>query len=355
MLVRLGMKVCLEEYDDQISVVETFSSGEEAEKYFCEKTADVLITDIRLTGESGLELIEKVRLSHTNMLILVLSCYEDFSYARKAMELGVDKYMLKHELSDDDLPKEVMKLVAGRKKVSYTSEVEKNKEEKGISGEFAEDNLFSMGYLILRGESDISNAGRNQVDLKLLAEIVQKILNIFSLGECYLRREEEIFLIFSFDRKFSQEERRKRVTDFYENLRQNIRNYFDRNLYLVLSDEFQDPSEVRPTFEQLKMDAASVFYFDDSVLLFQENIQKKSRECPKFSLEKQQGLDSMWFQKEKKHLNSFFQEAKRNLAKPQELKILIVKYFCDLEYVLKTDYGSDFLEKILQKRYFRII
>lgn len=86
-----------------MKVSATFSSAEAAADFFDKHTADVLISDIRLTGMSGLELIEKIKPNHKNMLIVVLSCYEDFSYARRAYEIGVDKYILKHELVEDEL------------------------------------------------------------------------------------------------------------------------------------------------------------------------------------------------------------------------------------------------------------
>ena len=98
MLVRLGMKMCLDEYSAELKVAAAFGSGEDAEHYFRQNTADVLITDIRLTGETGLDLIRHLKYQMTHMAVNVLCCYEDFSYARSAIELGGGKYMLKHAL-----------------------------------------------------------------------------------------------------------------------------------------------------------------------------------------------------------------------------------------------------------------
>ena len=91
MLVRIGMKMCISEYDPKLTVEEDFASGEEALEYFRYHTADVLVTDIRLGGMTGLELIRQLKSSHAQMermVTIILSCYEDFSYAKEAIALG---------------------------------------------------------------------------------------------------------------------------------------------------------------------------------------------------------------------------------------------------------------------------
>ena len=44
------------------------------------------------------------------MLFVVLSCYEDFSYAQKAMEFGATRYLLKQELDEEELPDLLLRL-----------------------------------------------------------------------------------------------------------------------------------------------------------------------------------------------------------------------------------------------------
>ena len=56
---------------------------------------DVLITDIRMPFMDGLSLCRIVREEFPDIKILILSGYDDFEYARKAIEIGVDEYMTK--------------------------------------------------------------------------------------------------------------------------------------------------------------------------------------------------------------------------------------------------------------------
>jgi CheY-like chemotaxis protein len=57
--------------------------------------ADMLITDIRMPGCSGLELIEQVRKQSPKIKIIIISGYANFEYAQRALKDGVNDYLLK--------------------------------------------------------------------------------------------------------------------------------------------------------------------------------------------------------------------------------------------------------------------
>ncbi|THF75247.1 response regulator transcription factor [Cohnella fermenti] len=56
---------------------------------------DLLVTDIRMPGLSGLELIERVRERRPGMKFVILSGYNDFELVRKAATLGIENYLIK--------------------------------------------------------------------------------------------------------------------------------------------------------------------------------------------------------------------------------------------------------------------
>lgn len=56
---------------------------------------DILITDIRMPFMDGLELCRQVSRTMPWVYIIILSGYDDFSYAREAISLGVNEYLLK--------------------------------------------------------------------------------------------------------------------------------------------------------------------------------------------------------------------------------------------------------------------
>lgn len=70
-------------------------SALEALEIFKYKKIDVLITDIRMPAMSGLELSEKVSASYVHTVIVILSGYSDFQYAKTAMKYGIRHYITK--------------------------------------------------------------------------------------------------------------------------------------------------------------------------------------------------------------------------------------------------------------------
>ncbi len=69
--------------------------GELALPLIREKRPDVLITDIRMPFMDGLDLSRLVLQEFPQMKIIIISGYDDFEYARQAINLGVERYLLK--------------------------------------------------------------------------------------------------------------------------------------------------------------------------------------------------------------------------------------------------------------------
>ena len=56
---------------------------------------DILLADVRMQGMSGLELVEQARTLNPELYCIVISSYEDFDHAQRAMRAGVEEYLLK--------------------------------------------------------------------------------------------------------------------------------------------------------------------------------------------------------------------------------------------------------------------
>lgn len=71
------------------------SDGEVALPLIAKTRPDVLITDIKMPFMDGLALSAMVRDEFPEIKIVIISGYDDFEYAKKAIELGVSEYILK--------------------------------------------------------------------------------------------------------------------------------------------------------------------------------------------------------------------------------------------------------------------
>jgi two-component system response regulator YesN len=81
----------------------TASSGEEALELVRTHRPRIVITDLKMPGMGGLELIRRLRSEGHACVVLVLSNYDDFDSVRTALVQGADDYMLKVNISAETL------------------------------------------------------------------------------------------------------------------------------------------------------------------------------------------------------------------------------------------------------------
>lgn len=78
-----------------ISIVAVCKNGLEAYEAILDESPDLVLTDIRMPGLNGLEMIERLRSAKCDLCFIILSGYRDFEYARQAIALGVTQYLTK--------------------------------------------------------------------------------------------------------------------------------------------------------------------------------------------------------------------------------------------------------------------
>ena len=82
----------------------TAVNGEEALDHLRKEPFDILITDIKMPFMDGLTLAEEALKLYPDMKVVISSGYQDFSYAKTAISLGVEEYLLKPVDPSDFVP-----------------------------------------------------------------------------------------------------------------------------------------------------------------------------------------------------------------------------------------------------------
>nr|WP_286207920.1 response regulator [Clostridium caldaquaticum] len=77
------------------NVIATVNNGLDAFNMICEHKPDVVITDARMPGYDGIELIKHTRENNLNPVFIIISGYKYFEYAYNALQYGVEYYLLK--------------------------------------------------------------------------------------------------------------------------------------------------------------------------------------------------------------------------------------------------------------------
>lgn len=92
-------------------VVGTAGDGDAAYELIMGKMPDIVITDIKMPGMSGLEVIQRVQEQSVSPFpyFIVISGYQEFEYAHKALQFGVEEYLLK-PINKEELNATLLKL-----------------------------------------------------------------------------------------------------------------------------------------------------------------------------------------------------------------------------------------------------
>lgn len=92
------------------TLIGTARNGLEAYDFIQKQQPDIVICDIKMPGMNGLQLVELISSELPAIKFIILSGFNDFNYAKQAMEFGVKQYLLKpcNESSIADALKKVI-------------------------------------------------------------------------------------------------------------------------------------------------------------------------------------------------------------------------------------------------------
>lgn len=115
-VVRQGLRSLLAGHPD-LDIVGEAEDGSEVLPFLSKNLIDVILLDIQMKKQSGIEVARRVRASHPGVKIIVLTTYDDESLLREAMEAGVHGYLLK-SVSHETLPDSIRAVMQGEKLLS---------------------------------------------------------------------------------------------------------------------------------------------------------------------------------------------------------------------------------------------
>jgi two-component system nitrogen regulation response regulator GlnG len=91
-----GIRYVLEEYlRSQKLPVRTFANGTSLNAAMAQHRPDLVIADVRLDGESGLELMQDLRENHPQLPVIIMTAYSDLNSAVSAFQGGAFEFLAK--------------------------------------------------------------------------------------------------------------------------------------------------------------------------------------------------------------------------------------------------------------------
>lgn len=95
LVIRKGLKNVIDWNRYGFTICGEAANGREALEKAFSLQPDLIIADIKMPGMDGLEMLEEVKLRQPRCRFIILTGYSEFEYARTAIDLGVDGYLLK--------------------------------------------------------------------------------------------------------------------------------------------------------------------------------------------------------------------------------------------------------------------
>lgn len=300
-IIRSGVKKSINWEQEGYEFVGEASDGELAYPMILKEKPDILITDIRMPFMDGLELSRLVKKELPDIKILILSGYDEFEYAKKAIKIDVTEYLLK-PISAAKLT-EVLNAVAETIRQeneeknlleTYFAEMRENTErdkmrlfEKLLMGD------LSMGEILEAGERFGMNLGASCYKIvlfKILANLenhvyAEQMVDACSSVEQAASMMEGVyvfqrgvegwaFLLTAQDEK-SMEESAKIL---YQNLKQAMKNYTQLEYFGGIGSTVPRIRSLKQSFREADRAFAARFVEEANQIISQKEFEKSQME-----------------------------------------------------------------------------
>lgn len=159
---------------------------------------DVMICDIEMPDETGLELVEWVKVHKPEVVVLFLTCHADFAFAQKAIHLGSYDYLLKPVIFDklEQVLTGALESIQERRELKETAEYMKKYQSKWEHKKVALIERFWQDILsqrLLPNEETLRSAFEEfQLPIETHSHLRLLLISVEQWGKPFSARDEEI-------------------------------------------------------------------------------------------------------------------------------------------------------------------
>ena len=257
----------------------TCKNGREAKEFIEREQVDLLLTDICMPHMDGMELTKFVYEEHREIKVVIISGYDEFEYAKKAVKYQVAEYILKpitavelsetllkvrEKLDEERLKKENIKRIRG----AYVSNLPLMRGRflnSLLAGNVPMDTLeeklvdyqirlpgrrFMTAMVVADDLSPFLKEGDNfKPDLAYFAiyNITEEIMNRYQAGVTFQDVEERTILVFG-----GEPGMEKRVLDICEEIQSSLHKYLKMESTIAVGQPVSTLSQLYISFEDTK-------------------------------------------------------------------------------------------------------
>ena len=183
LIVREGIKRIIDDVPD-MNIIAEASSGQEAIDLIQENLYDLILLDISMPGQNGLQTLKLIKKHNKNIPVLMLSMHSEEQYAMRTIKAGASGYMTK-ETASHQLVTAIRKINGGRKfiseEVAELLTTDLYHDENKDPHEHLSDREFEILKLIANGKTTKTIANDLSISPKTVGTFRSRILKKLDL------------------------------------------------------------------------------------------------------------------------------------------------------------------------------
>lgn len=241
-----GLRYIVDWQDYGFEIVGYSNNGEYGLKEILSMDIDLVITDIMMPKMTGLELIENLIKSNYQTNFIVLSAFQEFEYAKKAISMGAQNYILK-PIDIEELEKSLINI-----KNKLKEKENRNKDKEVVNNSLllkiiTEKDYENIDYIKKKIKyNDEYRVGI--IELKNKDKDINKVLKEIPYIKKYLycieNKSKAVFII---DGKFNDE-----YIEELTNIKNQITDLIDDIVYISLGQIIKDLKNINTSYESAK-------------------------------------------------------------------------------------------------------
>ena len=220
-----------------------------------ENEIDLIITDVNMPVMNGLDMVKEIKKININIPIIVATAFSNKEYLLEAIDIGIDKYVLKPIDIAKLLQVMSQSLIYHELKDLYTDTLTNLPNRNKLKKDLSENNIDLMALLDVDEFSTINDLFGEKIGDTILYELASKIKNYFSDNEYFVyRMEADKFAIVA-------KQNNKDVDEFY-NLCKAFADKIEKESLLIEEDEI----DINITIGIAQGDGARAFKYSQRVI-----------------------------------------------------------------------------------------
>ena len=241
-----GLKYIVDWQDYGFEIVGSANNGDDGLKEILTMDIDLVITDIMMPKMTGLELIENLIKLNYQTNFIVLSAFQEFQYAKKAISMGAQNYILK-PIDTEELERSLINI-----KNKLKDKENRNKDKEVVNNSLllkiiTDKDYENIDYL----KEKLKYNGEYRVgiiELKNKNKDIHKVLKVIPGMKKYLycieNKSKAVFII---DDKFNNE-----YIEELTNIKNQIIDLINDIVYISLGQIIKDLKDINTSYESAK-------------------------------------------------------------------------------------------------------